>query len=73
MTESALFFINFTFIFQVMTLKQEDPISDVTKSCQDAPLFSIDGNRGEHVQKTCSYGIYILYTCILRYDQTFIL
>ena len=39
MIESALFFINITDIFQVMTLKHEDPISDVTKSCQDAQYF----------------------------------
>ena len=29
-------FINFTYIFQVMALTQENPISDVTKSCQNA-------------------------------------
>ena len=37
------------------------------------PIFSITGNRGEHVQNTCSDGIYILYTCILGYIHTFIL
>ena len=30
---------NFAYIFQVMALTQEDPISDVTKSCQNAPYF----------------------------------
>ena len=37
------------------------------------PIFSITWKRDEHVQKTCSGDIYILYTCELRYVHTFIL
>ena len=48
MIESASFFINFTYIFQVIELTQEDPISDVTKllSTPDAisPVTPISKN-----------------------------
>ena len=50
-------------------------IWDVTKSCQIMPRwpkFPMTGKRGEHVQKTCSDGISILYTCILGYVHTFL-
>ena len=39
MIKSASFFIDFTCIFQVVGLTQEDPIADVTKSCQNAQYF----------------------------------
>ena len=33
-------------------------------------IFLITVNGGQHVPKTCSDGLYILYTCILRYVHT---
>ena len=36
------------------------------------PKISITGKRGEHVQKTCYDGLYILYTCISGYVHTLI-